>query len=92
MTPLAWFLFITTALVAVAAAIDCLHRLGLYLERRGLLYYRDKQPTSSAAGCFVAARKFIEPGMRHVIELNKNEEAHKQDAGDPENPPAGRTG
>lgn len=87
MNPLTIFLWIAIP-VAVVAAIYALDRLGLYLERRGLLYYRHKKSNSSAAGCFVAAQKFIEPGMQHVIDIKEHDEQHETESGDPEDPAA----
>ena len=79
-TILLWFAIPAATIVGIFA----LDRLGLYLERRGLLFYRHKKPSSSAAGCFVAAQKFIEPGMEHVINVKESDEKHEDESGDPE--------
>ena len=46
-----------------------LHRLCLWMEERGWLYYKYKRASSSAAGSFVAVQQMIEPQTRHVIEV-----------------------
>jgi hypothetical protein len=55
------------AVCGLAAALYGLDRLGLWLEDRGWLYYRRKQPSSSPLSALVALHRFIEPGLRHVV-------------------------
>jgi hypothetical protein len=43
-----------------------LHRLALWLEERGHLYYLHKKPSGSSAGAFVALQRAIEPQSQHV--------------------------
>src|SRR5437867_1480853 len=64
------------------AALYGLHRLCLWLEERGLLYYKHKKPSSSAASCFVALQQFLEPPSQHVLHV-KEEKRHpaEEDAG-----------
>jgi hypothetical protein len=66
---LAWGL----ALCGLAASLYGLHRLGLWLEDRGWLYYCRKKPTSSPMSAGVALHQFIEPGVRHVITTKHGE-------------------
>ncbi len=54
------------AIVGGLAAIYGLHRLALWLENRGYLYYIHKKPKGSSAGCFVAIQRAIEPQSQHV--------------------------
>ena len=44
------------------------HRLGLWLERRGWLYYRDRK-RGRGARSFVALQEFLEPPTRHVFHV-----------------------
>ncbi|HWY87278.1 MAG TPA: hypothetical protein VNX28_11165 [Gemmataceae bacterium] len=53
------------------AALYGLHRLGLWLEKRGWLFYKHKKPSSSAAGCFVALQQVLEPPIQHVLHVNE---------------------
>jgi hypothetical protein len=55
--------------LAVVAALYGLHRLGLWLEQRGWLYYRKKRPDGGAATCLVPLHQFVEPAVRHVVEV-----------------------
>jgi hypothetical protein len=83
-------LFWTFVIAGGVLALYALHRLGLWMEERGYIYYWRKKPTGSAAGAFVALQKIIEPQAQHVIEvarvnhLRGDEEPRGQ--GDPKNP------
>lgn len=52
------------------------HRLCLWLEKRGWLYYMHKTPTSSPASCFVALQKALEPPTQHIHQV-KEEKSHQ---------------
>jgi hypothetical protein len=41
------------------ATLYGLSRLGLWLEKRGWLFYKHKKPTSSAASCFVVLQQVL---------------------------------
>jgi hypothetical protein len=53
------------------AAIYGLHRLALWMEERGLIYYLHKKPKSSPIGSFVALQKIIEPQAQHVVQVSR---------------------
>lgn len=72
-----WLLWPALA-IGIVAALFGLDRLGLWLEDRGLLYYRRKKPTSSPISAFVALQQFIEPGMRHVVEVKHHQRSEKE--------------
>jgi hypothetical protein len=55
------------AAVGLGVLLWGLDRLGLWLEARGWLYYRKKQPTSSPMSALFALQKVIEPQVEHVI-------------------------
>ena len=48
-----------------------LHRLGLWMEEQGYIYYLHKKPKGSAAGSFVALQKMIEPRAEYVIQVTR---------------------
>lgn len=62
---LAWGL-VAIGIIAILVSLD---RLGLWLEDRGWLYYRRKKPTSSPMSALVAMQQFIEPRVKHVVEV-----------------------
>jgi hypothetical protein len=68
------------ALGAVAASY-ALHRFALRLEERGHLYYLNKKPSGSAAGCFVAMQRAIEPQIQHVIHVTAESRLHGEAGG-----------
>jgi hypothetical protein len=77
MTVTAWHCLLGFLLVVViAATLYGLDRLGLWLVDRGWLYYRRKKPDSSPAGMWVAMQQFVEPGVRHVRDV---QQGHKQE-------------
>jgi hypothetical protein len=80
-------------LVAALGSLYGLHRLALWLEARGHLYYLHKKPSGSAAGSFVALQRAIEPQSQHVLMVH--EEVSRTDGESPgagEPPGSGRDG
>jgi hypothetical protein len=63
-----WVLVIST----VVAAPYGLHRLGLWMEGRGWLYYRDRKPGGGARS-FVALQEILEPPARHVFHIEDHQ-------------------
>jgi hypothetical protein len=77
------------ALAAGLAALYGLHRLALWLEERGHLYYLHKKPSGGGgAGAFVALQRAIEPQSRHVEQVrhvnHSVEEDEASGRGDPD--------
>jgi hypothetical protein len=69
------------AVIAGLAALYGLHRLALGLEERGWLYYIHKGPRGSAAGCFVALQKAVEPQAQHILLVREEMQAEGHSAG-----------
>jgi hypothetical protein len=57
-------------LIGVPATLYGLHRLALWLEACGHLYYLNKRPSGSAAGAFVALQRAIDPSSQHVEQVH----------------------
>jgi hypothetical protein len=68
-----WVFGWVLAIAAGLGAIYGLHRLALWLEDRGHLYYLRKKPGGGALGSFVALQKIIEPGTQHVEQVRDQE-------------------
>ena len=65
-----WTVILWTILVICGPlALFGLHRLGLWMEEQGYIYYWHKKPKGSAAGSFVALQKMIEPRAEYVIQV-----------------------
>jgi hypothetical protein len=72
-----WYLLLALpAVIAGIAFIRGLHHFCLWLEERGLLYYKRKSPTSSAASCFVGLQKVLEPQSRYVTQIREEIRPH----------------
>jgi len=72
-----WLLWLLLALGAIPALFG-LHRLCLWLESRGWLYYRKNRPSGSSMGAFLALQQYIEPQVKYVLEA-KNKPIKKAD-------------
>jgi ligand-binding sensor domain-containing protein len=71
-------------LVGVVLAIWLVHRLALWLETRGWLYYRRTRPSSSALGtAFLEAQQLVDPGKRFVLDATREDRSKRDDTGDP---------
>lgn len=53
--------------VAAAAGLYALHRLAIYLEDWGYIYYRRKRTTSGGSPVYCPFQEMIQPQIRHVI-------------------------
>jgi hypothetical protein len=79
-----WYvLLLTLAILALPPSIYGLHRLCVWLEDRGWLYYHRKRSSSTAAGCFVALQQVLEPPVRHVHELKTQRPAAQPGIAEP---------
>jgi hypothetical protein len=68
-------IIIAVVLLAIPAVIYGLHRLGLYLERRGLLHYWHTKPSGGAG--YNPFQELVQPQLRHVIQVE--EQAVRED-------------
>jgi hypothetical protein len=80
----AWILVIGLGV----GALYGLHRLALWMEDRGHIYYLNKRPKSSALGSLIAFQRAIEPRAHYVVQAEQvNQEVGEEGAsgqGDPE--------
>ncbi len=83
----------TLILVAVAASVGLVlvlyaaHRFALWLESRGLLFYRDRKPSGNPMAGFVQLQQMLEPGTQHVASAEEPE--IREDGQGPPADPAG---
>ncbi len=71
-------------LLAAALGLYALHRLGLYMEGRGWIYYRKARGSSGAlANAMLEAHKALEPGNAQVIEARRYERSDDAAQGAP---------
>ena len=68
----------------VATTMYALHRLALWMEDRGWIYYRKRRGSSGVLGAaFLELQSIYEPGRRYVLEEIRSDEMETQDSGDP---------
>ena len=82
----------TAAWVAgIGLGLFLLDRLGLWMERRGWIYYRRSRGMSTRAGnAFLELHSMLEPEKKHVIELKQEERKSQVPSG--ENPTTDKHG
>jgi hypothetical protein len=76
---------------AVLAVLYGLHRLALYLEKRGLVYYLNEKPQSGGGSMFSPFQEMIQPEIRHIQEVQDERRYKREDAGEPPSPRAAPT-
>jgi hypothetical protein len=70
-------------LLLAAAGLYGLHRLALWMEGRGWIFYR-KQASSTARGAaFLEVQKLFEPNRQHVVDAKLQQRVERDDAGGP---------
>jgi hypothetical protein len=60
------------ATFAVVMVIYGLHRIGLWMEGRGWLYYQARRSGGGSRG-FIALQEFLEPPARHVFHIEDHQ-------------------
>lgn len=74
-------------IIVVAVAIYALHRLALWMETRGWIYYMHSSGGSTRAGsAMLEVQQLLEPSKRHVIEIKREKKEVEDDSGDPPDP------
>ena len=78
-------------LAAIAVALWALHRLAVWAETRGWIYYRSRRGSSGTLGnAFLEMQQMIEPSKRIVLEERRREVHEENDEAGP--PEAGGSG
>ncbi len=69
--------------VVAVASLYVIHRLSLWAEARGWIFYRNKHASSGTAGnAFLELQAMFEPPKRHVLEQRQEKAAATQESGD----------
>jgi putative acetyltransferase len=72
------------ALLAVIGLLYALHRVALWAEGRGWVYYLNSKPSSSTLGnAFLEIQSMIEPQKRPLVEARKEEAVEEDEQGEP---------
>jgi hypothetical protein len=79
-----WVPAIAAILIAIIIVLVALDRLGLWMERRGWIYYRKVKPKGSMRAVLGGIEEFLHPEIRHVKEdqSQRKEQAPAEDPSD----------
>ena len=70
--------------LAAVASLYCLHRIALWAERRGFVYYRRKHGRSGTlSSAVLEVHSLFDPSKRYVLEEKLREQVEGEDSGDP---------
>jgi hypothetical protein len=73
-----WLLLVS----CVAAVAVPLHRLALWAEARGWIYYRKAGRGGSLGTALLEMQALVEPPQRHVVEERLREDSEQDESGD----------
>jgi hypothetical protein len=74
-------------LMGVVAALYALHRLALWAEAQGWIYYRKSGGFTTRTGnAMLEIQQLLEPEKKHVIEMKQEQKAERDDSGDGADP------
>jgi hypothetical protein len=63
----------------VVLGLAGLHRLALWMERKGWLYYKHEKPSSNRLGnAFLEIQSILEPGKKIIIEEREREKKEER--------------
>jgi hypothetical protein len=79
---------LTLFALVMAAVLYGIHRLAIWAERRGWIYYQKKSGSASLSSAALEVQSLFEPSKRYVLEEMAREPDANEDSGDP--PDAGR--
>ena len=71
-------------MLVIPASIYGLHRLGMHLERRGLIHYWKSGP--STGGGYNPLQEIVQPQARHVVQVEEQRLVSQRDEGPAELP------
>lgn len=70
-------------LLAGVCALWLLHRVALWMEDRGWIYWTRSRGYSTRAGnALLEVQELLEPQKRHVIEMKRDNRPERDDKGD----------
>jgi len=71
-------------LASIGVALYLLHRLALWAESRGYIYYLNTEPSRGTLGnAFLQSQSLLEPGKRAMVEAMHEEQAEQDESGAP---------
>lgn len=68
-------------LIGGVLALYLLHRLALWMESRGWIFYMKKKASGNALGnAFLEIQQIAQPETRHVLEMKRSQRSEQDDA------------
>jgi hypothetical protein len=64
------YVYVLLLFLAFGFGIYGLHRLGLYLERQGYIYYWHTKPSGGGSSVFAPLQEMTHPQIKHVVEVS----------------------
>lgn len=69
--------------IALVAGLYGLHRLALWMESRGWIYYKKKHASAGTLGAaFLEIQAIAQPEKKYVLEMRQDQRAERDDEGD----------
>jgi hypothetical protein len=77
-------MLLTIWIVAIALGLFGLHRLALWMESRGWVYYMETRASGGAlASAILELQQIAQPGTRYILEMKRESRAERDDESDP---------
>jgi hypothetical protein len=73
---------LVTTLMASAAVVYALHRLALWMEKRGWIYYRTARGRGRLPIAVLEVQSLMDPSKQHVIEAIQRDDDEQAPSGD----------
>ena len=71
-------------IAAVVLGLWALHRVALWAERRGWIYWTHRKASpGTAAGALLELQSLLEPGNQHVVESRLEDHSEENESGEP---------
>ncbi len=78
-------------IAGIVALLYGLHRLALWMEAKGWIYYARKKASPNALGnAFLELQQIVNPKTKHVLEVRRSQQVEQECRGEP--PVTGKTG
>ena len=75
---------LTMWIVAIALGLFALHRLALWMESRGWIYYVKTRAIGGAlASAILELQQIAQPGTRYILEMKRESRAEQDGESDP---------
>lgn len=72
-------------IIGVVIGLYGLHRLALWMETKGWIFYMHKKASPNTLGnAVLGVQQIFQPGTEHVLEVRQSQRVQRDDAGGPD--------